>query len=34
LFSGNHVAIESWRKKKAIELTQKMRPDLISKKSK
>jgi len=29
LFSGNHVAIESWRKKKAIELTQKMRPDLI-----
>ena len=31
LFSGNHDAIQSWRSKKAIELTQKMRPDLIKK---
>lgn len=34
LFSGNHKIIDSWRKKKAVEVTQKMRPDLILKKTK
>ncbi len=32
LFSGNHHLIESWRKKESVELTKKMRPDLISNK--
>ena len=31
LFSGNHKMIEAWRKKKAVEITQKMRPDLMKK---
>ncbi len=31
LFSGNHRMIESWRKKRALEITQAMRPDLIKK---
>jgi len=29
LFSGNHHKIESWRKKKALEKTTRMRPDLV-----
>jgi len=31
LFSGNHRMIGSWRKKRAFEITQAMRPDLIKK---
>ena len=31
LYSGNHTAIEKWRKKKSLELTQKYRPDLFEK---
>jgi len=34
LFSGDHKKIESWRKKKAVEVTQKMRPDLMKKNNK
>ena len=29
LLSGNHKEIEKWRKKKALELTKKKRPDLL-----
>ena len=29
LFSGNHQAIEKWRKKESIKLTKEYRPDLI-----
>jgi tRNA (guanine37-N1)-methyltransferase len=29
LLSGNHAAIEGWRKSRAIELTQQRRPDLM-----
>ena len=29
LLSGNHAAIEAWRKQRAIELTRQRRPDLI-----
>ncbi len=29
LTSGNHAEIEKWRKQKSLELTKKMRPDLI-----
>lgn len=29
LLSGNHAEIEKWRKQKALEKTQKIRPDLI-----
>ena len=29
LLSGNHAAIEAWRRKRALELTQQRRPDLI-----
>lgn len=32
LFSGNHDLVEKWRYKKAIEITKKMRPDLMKKK--
>jgi len=31
LFSGNHRAVESWRKEKVQSITKKFRPDLISK---
>lgn len=31
LFSGNHNQIESWRKRKSLELTKKFRPDLLNK---
>lgn len=31
LFSGNHRAIESWRKKEAHAITKRLRPDLIAK---
>lgn len=31
LLSGDHQKIEAWRKKKALEITQKKRPDLIKK---
>lgn len=31
LLSGNHKKIEEWRKKKAIEITKKKRPDLLEK---
>ncbi|HEY5705847.1 MAG TPA: tRNA (guanosine(37)-N1)-methyltransferase TrmD [Terrimicrobiaceae bacterium] len=31
LLSGNHAAIEAWRKKRALELTKERRPDLIEK---
>ena len=34
LFSGNHLAIQSWRAEQAFELTKKFRPDLILKKKK
>jgi tRNA (guanine37-N1)-methyltransferase len=30
LLSGNHKEIEKWRKEKAMEITKKVRPDLIS----
>jgi tRNA (guanine37-N1)-methyltransferase len=29
LLSGNHAAIEAWRRQRAIELTRQRRPDLI-----
>lgn len=29
LLSGNHAAIEAWRRKRALELTQQRRPDLM-----
>jgi tRNA (guanine37-N1)-methyltransferase len=29
LLSGNHAAIEAWRRKRAIEITKQRRPDLI-----
>jgi tRNA (guanine37-N1)-methyltransferase len=31
LLSGNHSEIEKWRRKKALEITKKRRPDLIEK---
>lgn len=31
LVSGNHQQIECWRKQKALELTQQLRPDLLDK---
>ena len=31
LLSGHHANIEAWRRQKSIELTQKMRPDLLRK---
>lgn len=31
LLSGNHAEIEKWRKEKALEKTQKVRPDLLDK---
>lgn len=31
LLSGNHAEIEKWRKQKALEKTQKFRPDLLNK---
>jgi tRNA (guanine37-N1)-methyltransferase len=31
LLSGNHAEIEKWRKTKALEKTQKIRPDLLNK---
>ncbi len=31
LLSGNHAKIKEWRKKKAVEKTKKMRPDLLKK---
>lgn len=34
LLSGDHKKIEKWRKKKALEKTQKTRPDLIAKDAK
>ena len=30
LLSGNHKKIEEWREQKALEITQKIRPDLLS----
>ncbi len=33
LLSGNHAEIEKWRKKKALELTTKKRPDLLKNKN-
>lgn len=33
LVSGNHKKIEAWRKKKALEITKKKRPDLLKKAS-
>ena len=31
LYSGNHQAIEKWRKKESLKLTKKYRPDLLEK---
>lgn len=31
LFSGNHTAIDKWRKKESLKLTKKYRPDLFDK---
>ena len=31
LYSGNHQAIEKWRKKQALQLTKELRPDLFAK---
>ena len=31
LLSGNHKAINQWRQKKALEITKKLRPDLLEK---
>ena len=31
LYSGNHVAIEKWRKKQSLKLTKELRPDLLEK---
>ena len=33
LYSGNHQAIEKWRKKQSLKLTKKHRPDLFEKKA-
>ena len=33
LYSGNHQAIEKWRRKQSLELTKKHRPDLFEKKA-
>ncbi|MCD8205125.1 MAG: tRNA (guanosine(37)-N1)-methyltransferase TrmD [Clostridia bacterium] len=33
LVSGNHAAIDKWRREQSLELTKKMRPDLLEKKS-
>jgi tRNA (guanine37-N1)-methyltransferase len=30
LFSGNHAAIDKWRKKQALKLTKEFRPDMFS----
>ena len=32
LFSGNHAKIEDWRRRKALEKTRALRPDLLAKK--
>jgi tRNA (guanine37-N1)-methyltransferase len=32
LFSGDHAKIHSWRRRKALEKTQSLRPDLLKKK--
>jgi len=32
LFSGNHAKINDWRRRKALEKTQTLRPDLLTKK--
>jgi tRNA (guanine37-N1)-methyltransferase len=29
LLSGNHAAIEAWRKQRALEITKQRRPDLL-----
>jgi tRNA (guanine-N1)-methyltransferase len=29
LMSGHHAKVAAWRKKKALELTKKLRPDLL-----
>ena len=34
LLSGHHKNIEEWRQKKAIEITKKLRPDMIARKKK
>ena len=31
LMSGHHAKVEEWRKKKALELTKKLRPDILKK---
>ena len=31
LYSGNHTAIDKWRKKESLKLTKKYRPDLFNK---
>ena len=31
LYSGNHTAIEKWRKKQSLKLTKELRPDLLEK---
>ena len=31
LYSGNHTAIDKWRKKESLKLTKKHRPDLFNK---
>lgn len=33
LYSGNHQAIEKWRRKQSLKLTKKHRPDLFEKKA-
>ena len=33
LLGGNHKMVDEWRKEKSLEITQKMRPDLIGKKT-
>lgn len=33
LFSGDHQAIQAWRDKKSLELTKKIRPDLLGRKN-
>ena len=30
LYSGNHTAIDKWRKKESLKLTKKHRPDLLN----
>lgn len=34
LFSGNHAEIEKWKREQSLELTKKLRPDLLNKKRK